>query len=90
MGGVDPSVPAEGESMVKYHPVCIRRLTLIHETGQGTVLGGQFDWGGLLQKSNGGVQRQAQTGWQSVVERIGRSLLDCECYGTSRGESRPK
>lgn len=42
---------------VKYHPVCVRRLTLTLETGQGTVLGGQFDWGGLLQKSNGGVQR---------------------------------
>ena len=26
------------------------------ETGQGTVSVGQFDWGGLLPKSNGGVQ----------------------------------
>ena len=75
--------------MVKYHPVCIRRLTLTHESGQGTVLGGQFDWGGLLRNSNGGVQRQAQTGWQSVVERKGISLLDCECYSTSRAERRP-
>ncbi len=89
MGGVDPSVLAEGEPTVKYHPVCIRHLTLTRESGQGTVLGGQFDWGGLLQKSNGGVQRQTQTGWQSVVERKGISLLDCECYGTSRSESWP-
>ena len=89
MGGVDPWVPAQGESTVKYHPVCIRRLTLFRESGQGTLLGGQFDWGGLLQKSNGGVQRQTQTGWQSVVERKGKSLLDCECYGTSRAERRP-
>ena len=75
--------------MVKYHPVCIRHLTLAHESGQGTVLGGQFDWGGLLQKSNGGVQRQAQSGWQSDAERKGKSLLDCECYSTSRAERRP-
>ena len=83
-------VLAKGEPAVKYHPVCIRRLTPVPESGWGTVLGGQFDWGGLLPKSNGGVQRQAQSGWQSDVECIGRSLLDCECYGTSRGESRPK
>ena len=89
MGAEDPLVPASGEATVKYHPVCIRHLTLARESGQGTVLGGQFDWGGLLQKSNGGVQRRAQTGWQSVVERKGRSLLDCECYGTSRAERRP-
>ena len=75
---------------MKYHPVCIRRLTPSRASGRGTVLDGQFDWGGLLQKSNGGVQRQAQTGWQSVGERIGISLLDCECYGTSRAERRPK
>ena len=74
---------------VKYHPVCIRHLTLIRESGQGTLLGGQFDWGGLLQKSNGGVQRQSQSGWQSGLERKGRRLLDCECYGTSKCESRP-
>ena len=89
MGGVDLSVLAEREPTVKYHPVCIRHLTLAHESGQGTVLGGQFDWGGLLQKSNGGVQRQAQTGWQSVVERKGISLLDCEWDTTSRVERRP-
>ena len=89
MGAVDPLVLAKGEAKVKYHPVCIRRLTLIRESGQRTLLGGQFDWGGLLQKSNGGVQRQAQSGWQSLVERKGKSLLDCECYGTSRAERRP-
>ncbi len=89
MGGVDPLVLAKGEPTVKYHPVCIRHLTLTRESGQGTVLGGQFDWGGLLQKSNGGVQRQAQSGWQSDDERKGISLLDCECYSTSRAERRP-
>ena len=30
-----------------------------HESGGGTLLGGQFDWGGRLQKSNGGAQRLA-------------------------------
>ncbi len=90
MGGVDLPVLAGREPTVKYHPVCIRRLTLFRESGQGTVLGGQFDWGGLLPKSNGGVQRQAQTGWQSDAERIGISLLDCESYGSSRAERRPK
>ena len=90
MGGVDPPVPAGGEPPVKYHPVYYRRLTRVRESGSGTVLGGQFDWGGLLQKSNGGVQWQAQAGWQSAVERIGRSLPDWEGYGPTRGESRPK
>ena len=90
MGGVDPLVQARGEPTVKYHPVCIRRLTLFRESGQGTLLGGQFDWGGLLTKRNGGVQRPAQTGWQSVVERIGISGLDCEGYGPSRAERRSK
>ena len=27
-----------------------------------TVLGGQFNWGGFLQKSNGGAQRSAYSG----------------------------
>lgn len=31
----------------------------------GTVLIGQFDWGGLLPKSNGGVQRYPRPGRQS-------------------------
>ena len=58
-------------------------------SGVGTVLGGQFDWGGLLLKSNGGVQRYPQPGWQSGIERKGRRVLDCESDGTSRDESRP-
>ena len=73
---------------MKYHPYCIRVLTFPRESGEGTVPGGQFDWGGFLLKSNGGVQRLAQCGWQSHVECKGRSQLDCECYNTSRDESR--
>ena len=48
---------------------------------------GQFDWGGLLPKSNGGVQRYTQPGRQSGVERKGRSVLDCETHKSSRNES---
>ena len=90
MGADEVPVLAGMEATLKYHPWADRILTSTHEAGRGTVLGGQFDWGGLLPKSNGGVQRQTQTGWQSVVERMGISLLDCECYGTSRAERRPK
>ncbi len=41
-------------------------LTCAFESSRGTLLGGQFDWGGRLQKSNGGVQRLAQPGRKSV------------------------
>ena len=34
-------------------------------SGSGTVHGGQFDWGGLLPKSNGGVRRYARYGRKS-------------------------
>ena len=50
--------------------------------------GGQFDWGGLLLKSNGGVRRCAQTGRKSVAECKGKSALDCETDTSSRYESR--
>ena len=76
------------EPSLKYHPCYVSHLTLTHESGQGTVLGGQFDWGGLLQKGNGGVQRYPQPGWQSGVERKGRRVLDCETDMSSRYESR--
>ena len=72
---------------MKYHPRVIRFLTGVRETGAGTVLGGQFDWGGLLPKSNGGVQRSAQCGWQSHEERKGISRLDCERDISIRHES---
>ena len=52
-----------------------------------TVLGGQFDWGGRLLKSNGGVQRFPQVGWKSTEECKGIRELDCETDGSSRRES---
>ncbi len=36
---------------------------------------GQFDWGGRLQKCNGGAQRFPQNGWKSFVECRGRGSL---------------
>jgi hypothetical protein len=80
--------PAIMEPPLKYHPEYALVLTLSRESGQGTVSVGQFDWGGLLQKSNGGVQRYPQPGWQSGVERKGRRVLNCETYQSSRCESR--
>ena len=47
------------EPPLKYQPGVIEVLTLARESGSGTVHGGQFDWGGLLPKSNGGVRRYA-------------------------------
>ena len=56
--------------------------------GTGTRYGGQFGWGGLLLKRNGGVQRLAQYGWQSYVACKGISQLNCERDISSRYESR--
>ena len=56
----------------------------------GTVSAGQFDWGGFLPKSNGGALRYSQHGLQPCVERMGRRVLNCETYKSSRYESRPK
>ena len=54
----------------------------------GTVSGGQFDWGGRLPKSNGGAQRYPQAGWKPVVECKGKRVFDCETDRSSRDESR--
>ena len=81
--------PAIAEPSLKYHPEYALVLTLSRESGQGTVSVGQFDWGGLLPKSNGGAQWLAQHGWQSCVECKGISQLNCKTQGSSRNESRP-
>ena len=75
------------ESMLGYHPLHARDLTL-RLTKPGTVPGGQFDWGGRLRKSNGGVQRFPQRGQKSREEYKGRRELDCETNRSSRYESR--
>ena len=57
-------------------------------SGQRTVSDGQFDWGGRLLKSNGGVQRFPQDGWKPSFECKGKRELDCDTYKWSRYESR--
>ncbi len=57
-------------------------------TGQRTLPGGQFDWGGRLQKSNGGAQRFPQNGWKPFEECKGRRELNCETNKSGRYESR--
>ena len=54
----------------------------------GTVSGGQFDWGGRLPKSNGGAQRYPQAGGKPVAECKGKRVFDCETDRSSRDESR--
>jgi hypothetical protein len=88
VGDFEAGALASVESLVKYHPFYIGVLTFGLESGQGTVVGGQFDWGGLLPKSNGGVQRFPQCGWQSHVEHKGIRELNCETYQSSRWETR--
>ncbi len=76
------------ESSLGYHPDSTEVLTGHHESGDGTLLGGQFDWGGRLQKSNGGAQRFPQNGRKSFVECKGRREPDCDTHKWSRDESR--
>ena len=79
--------PAAMESPLGYHSCDMRILTCTHESGWGTLSGGQFDWGGRLQKSNGGVQRFAQHGRKSCIECKRRSEPNCERYISSSNES---
>ena len=89
MGDLDTRAPVLVESSLGYHPDSTEVLTGCHESGDRTLLGGQFDWGGRLPKSNGGAQRFVQDGWKSSVECKGRNELDCERDISSRDESRP-
>jgi hypothetical protein len=73
---------------VKYHPYSIKILTSTPEAAGGTVIGGQFDWGSSLLKSNEGAPRLAQGGRQSPVECKCISQLDCKFDRTRRYESR--
>ena len=52
------------------------------------MLGGQFDWGGSLRKSNVRSQRFPQAGWKSAVERNGIRELYCETDKSISCESR--
>ena len=71
-----------------YHSSVAGILTWRRATGEWTVSGGQFDWGGRLRKSNGGAQRYPQNGWKPFEESKVRRVLDCETNKSSRYESR--
>ena len=89
MGDIEARASAFVESSLRYHSVIIWILTLIPQTtGQGTVSGRQFDWGGRLLKCNGGVQRFPQVGRKSTVECNSKRELDCATYKSIRYESR--
>ena len=88
MGDLETGASASAESTLGYHPWIIEVLTLCRISGQRTVSGGQFDWGGRLLKSNGGAQRFPQNGWKSFAECKGIRELDCKTDMSSRYESR--
>ena len=88
MGGREVPLVGGMEPTVRYHSSEARILTLTPVSGEGTVSGGQFDWGGRLLKGNGGAQRFPQAGWKSAAECKGRRELDCKSYHSSRYESR--
>ena len=56
--------------------------------GQGTMSGGEFDWGGRLRKSIRGAQRFPQDGRKPSGECKGIREPDCEADGPGRYESR--
>ena len=79
--------PGVRESMLGYHSCNMKVLTCTRESGWGTLSGGQFDWGGRLLKSNGGVQRLAQYGQKSYEECKRKSKPNCETNRSSSNES---
>ena len=90
MGDFEAQISVCAESSMKHHLFCVKILTLSPEAGGGTMAAGQFDWGGFLPKSNGGVLRFPQLGWQSSVEYMDRWELNCETHTSNRYESRTK
>ena len=88
MGDWEIRASALMESSLGYHPDSTEVLTGCHESGDRTLFGGQFDWGGRLPKSNGGAQRFPQNGRKSFEECKGRREPDCDTHKWSRDESR--
>ena len=84
MGDLEARPSGLVESPVGYHSWIAGFLTCGRESGRGTLLGGQFDWGGRLLKGNGGAQRFPQCGWKSHEECKGRRELDCETNKSSK------
>ncbi|OQY48151.1 MAG: hypothetical protein B6242_03160 [Anaerolineaceae bacterium 4572_78] len=73
---------------MKYQPNQVLALIVYRESGDVTVSGRQFDWGGRLLKSSGGAQRFPQAEWKPVGECKGKRELDCKTDTSSRDESR--
>ena len=84
MGDWEAQASACVESTLGYHSWSAGILTCGFEASRGTLLGGQFDWGGRLLKSNGGVQRFPQHGRKSCEEYKGRRELNCKTNKSSR------
>ena len=87
VGDYETGASASAESPLGYHSSIAAGLTETRETGLGTLAGGQFDWGGRLQKSNGGVQRAAQRGRKPRTECKRKSRPNCETDTSSSNES---
>ena len=88
MGGYEGSALVLPEPTLGYHSLDSGALTNKLLASVRTVSDGQFDWGGRLLKSNGGVQRFPQNGWKPFVEYKGRRELNCDTNKWSRYESR--
>ena len=84
MGRFEITLSGVMERPLGYHSLIAAVLTERHETGFGTLSGGQFDWGGRLPKSNGGAQRLAQHGRKSCIECNSIRALDWEADMPSR------
>ena len=84
---MEAGASAPVEASLEYHPCVAGFLTSGRESGRGTLLGGQFDWGGRLQKSNGGAQRFVQHGRKSCIECKRINEPNCETDGSSSNES---
>ena len=76
-GGVNLGIPLSMNQVSNLLPL----------SGRGTMSDGQFDWGGRLQKGNGGVQRSAQRGRKSRNEYKRISRPNCKTYKSSSNES---
>ena len=86
MGDLEAWASAHVESPLGYHPWIAGLLTCGRESGRGTLLGGQFDWGGRLLKGNGGAQRVVQHGRKSGIECKRINEPNCETDGSGSNE----
>jgi len=73
---------------MKHLSFVVSDLTIPIGTSEGTVLGGQFDWGSHLLKGNTSSPRYPKPGWKSGALCKGKRVLDCESDSSNRYESR--